>query len=581
MGFALKKHVHETDALCAECLAHLARVDQPISFFGKLVEKGHDVTGFVFNFFGKEPEPVGYREQDRLGPLTKPIYEEVVEAEHVIEARTPERQPAQIEAREVQQPVPYPQRIVLPAKQPEDWQKFLRTTYFAEKLLSKQSKPPEEIDHKGRYVRNWSGIAERISQKSPERKRAQGPHFTDQLQECLEEQIQRESQPIVIPTAEAVPVAESVPVEEELPEHFDPTAEPTFLLADGKEYLLDSQKEKLPEVIPAAPMPPSQRGEHPWRKLYEKEVEESLPEEAPKKLPARRGASKHNHDGKTLCEECLIQMVSPGNKSWAEIRENILVVARAVGMVAKGVGVAVFGLTMFFASIFPESIKATTPEEAEILRQDAEERKKKKIAQAEADRAQWEAERSSKALGAKAATEEFYADYARRKADTEASRKEWDDARGKFESERNKQDDQEQREEQHFVQKYNQTIQQINMAVAAPWWDTRDDFIKDDRLVTEMNHTARAWERGDVDSDKLRSLQDEVYKSRQEKNRKDAARDLHHNRFLDLSSRARKCFEQAQIAQNRRDFAGRDNLMSQGENLWREAEGAMNQFRAV
>ncbi len=581
MGFALKQHIHETDALCAECCAQLAKDSQPISFIGKLVEMQHDVSDFVFGFFGKAEAPRPYLEEDRLGPLTKPIYDEIVEPESVIETRTAEQPPRQIEAREVPQPVPYPEKVVLPPKQPQDWQKFLRSSYFAEKLLSTQAKPPKQVDQKGRYVRDWAVISERISptKAQAKTKTPAGPHFTDELQESLEEQIKRESAlPIVAETlAEHGTPAEHEAVEEH---NFDPNAEPTFLIPDDHGLSLDAHKEKLPEVIPAKPLAPS-RSDHPWRQLYQQEValEEVLVSEP--KLPARRPTHKHNHDGRTLCEECLIQMVSPGSKTWAEVRENALVVARAIGMGAKAIGIGVFGLTMFFASVFPEAIKPTTPEEAELLRKDEDERKKKKIAAAEADRARWEAERSARELGAKAGTEEFFADYARRKADTEQSRKEWDDSRAKFESERNRQDDHERTEENRFWEKYNRHVEQINVAVREPWWDTRDDIARDSKIVSEINNMAYAVERGNENPDKLRQMKDELWKSREDKNRKDGARDLYHGRFLDLSSRARKCFEQAQIANNRRDFVGRDNLVKEGEGLWQEAQSAMNQFRSV
>jgi hypothetical protein len=571
MGFALKKHVHETDALCAECCAHLARPNT-ISFVGKLVEARHDISDFVFAFFGREPVP--YLERDRLGPVTKPVYDEIVEPEKTIEARTAEAPPAQIEAREIQKLAPALEPTAEPIlpeakqspKQQEDWQKLLRTAYFQEKLLNTQAKPPKEFDRKGRYVRDWAVIGERITPKpKPIRTRKDpGPYFTAELQESLEEQIKAESDPFSEAQVEQ-PIAD--------PDH----AQPTFLLAHVNETSLE-KSDKLPEVLPAPALQPA-RNDHPWRKLYEKEIEESLPE-APK-IPARKGARKHNHDGRTVCEECLIQLVSPGSKTWAEVRENLLVIWKVVFTGAKALAIGAFGITMFFASIFPESIKATTPEEAELLRKDAEERKKKKIASAEADRAQWEAERSARELGSKAGTQEFYGDYARRNADTEEARKEWDDRKAKFESERNKQDDEEHSTEQHFVNKYNQTIQQINIAVAAPWWDTHDDFVKDDKMVTELNHMMHAVERGKEDPDRLNRLQRELSQSRDDKNRKDAARDLHHGRFMDLCSKARKCMEQAQIAQSRRDFAGRDNLMKEGEALWREAEGAMNQFRSV
>jgi hypothetical protein len=136
-------------------------------------------------------------------------------------------------------------------------------------------------------------------------------------------------------------------------------------------------------------------------------------------------------------------------------------------------------------------------------------------------------------------------------------------------------------DEHSFWNEYDKHTDEINDIGKKPVWDVHDDVMKDDQLVKELNSTMRAVEQGDEDPRKLKALQDEVYKNRQDKNRKDAKRDMLHGKFLDAQAKARKCFELASIAQNAGDFDKRNALASEGEEAWNKAKCIMADFRAI
>jgi hypothetical protein len=135
--------------------------------------------------------------------------------------------------------------------------------------------------------------------------------------------------------------------------------------------------------------------------------------------------------------------------------------------------------------------------------------------------------------------------------------------------------------EHSFWNEYDKHSDEINDIGKNLVWDVHDDVMKDDQLVKELNSTMRAVEQGDEDPRKLKALQDEVYKNRQDKNRKDAKRDMLHGKFLDAQAKARNCFEMASIAQNSGDLDRADRLVSEGEAAWNQAKGIMADFRAV
>ncbi len=132
-----------------------------------------------------------------------------------------------------------------------------------------------------------------------------------------------------------------------------------------------------------------------------------------------------------------------------------------------------------------------------------------------------------------------------------------------------------------FWSTYNRSITELNTIGNQPVWNVRDDLHKDDRLTKELNSMARAVEDGKEDPRKLQAAADELYRLREEKNRKDAKRDVLSSQYLDAKARAKRCLELAAIAHKNRDYKKRNQLSAEGESLWHEAKTILAAFRNV
>jgi hypothetical protein len=279
------------------------------------------------------------------------------------------------------------------------------------------------------------------------------------------------------------------------------------VIYDGaQQYQAVPQPQAEPEVDPFP-------GIHSWREEVEHRSSQLTRRDDPKTGVERR-QRQHNHDGRTVCEECINQMVRPGNHHWEETKENLLVLGRGALATAQVIGIGIFGAGMALASIFPNTIQPQTLEQQKAEEERRVAQKKKKNELDDEDQARWEEDRdkqynqrrdehkawedSNQALwrakrimhveGEKAADDEFWKAYNHRHDQTAAEKKAWEDARTEWETEKaNRNAKKKAEQDNYFDQRQNHWEEQEKEKQA--WWAAKNKY-EDEREARRAQQKA-------------------------------------------------------------------------------------------
>jgi hypothetical protein len=268
---------------------------------------------------------------------------------------------------------------------------------------------------------------------------------------------------------------------------------------------------------------------------------------------AERQIRTHTHKpGQHLCEQCMSEFHSSGTQWLDEAKEYSYIAGRGLLIVAEMLGIFVIGCVMLVVTVFPHVIKPKTPEEreAEKLREAA---KDAEFADQKEEQLDWQDQQH----------EEFH----KRKRSVEDARQ---------------RDFEQLKEEQEKVDKYNNTVHNINISL--PHNEALDvgiDILVDDQKIKELNGTAKAVEDGKEDPRKLQKMADDLLAQRREKAQKDARRNELEAQARDREWKAKQLAADADRKAREAKYEEARDLAIKADAAWREAKGFYNEHQSV
>jgi hypothetical protein len=232
-------------------------------------------------------------------------------------------------------------------------------------------------------------------------------------------------------------------------------------------------------------------------------------------------------------------LLAPHNYFWEEVKENLLVIVKALWYLAELVGIGVFGTAMLLVSFFPTALRPRTPEEFDAYERDRLASKKKKQEEWEKDREEWEEkqraagdEHNTKAL-------HFWTDY-------EYQRRAID-------------------------QIGNQVPESRNLSVAS---------VEAPHIWQIESQIKRVELNGD-DHYQQRRLTEELQMLRAQQQTREKRRDELWVKMRDLESTVNRCLTMAKMAANAENWQQADDHMREAHQIYRKAEDTWRDYFAV